>query len=79
MPTNFDPTPKLATCGQRVRIKTFVGGEPASWKNIGLVTGIELDRQLTAMNQKHIQIYRISVDFGDGQIASVLPLILSLV
>jgi len=75
MPTNFDNTPKLATCGQQVRIKTFRGVEPDSWKNIGIVRGIELDTQLTAMNHRDIQVYRIVVDFGDIT-ASVLPCIL---
>jgi len=76
MPTNFDHDAKLATRGQRVRITDFGGVEPASWNNVGVVRGITLDRVLTSMNQKGIQKYRILVDFGDGEIASVLPCIL---
>ena len=76
MPTNFDQNPKLATRGQHVRIKEFGGIEPDSWKNVGVVTGIELDTYLTSMNKKGIQRYRILVDFGDGKIASLLPCLL---
>lgn len=79
MPTNFDNFPKLATRGQQVRIRIFGGAEPDSWKNIGIVTGIQLDTQLTEMNHNKIQIYRILVDFGDEDTASVLPYILKLV
>lgn len=78
MPTNFDQSPKLATCGQQVCLKTFGGCEPDSWKNTGIVVGIELDTQLTAMNCRNIQIYRILVDFGDKDIGSVLPCILKI-
>lgn len=76
MPTNFNGNFKLATRGQSVRIKEFGGAEPDSWKGVGIVTGVELDVELTKMNNKGIQKYRILVDFGDGKIASVLPCIL---
>ena len=89
MPTNFDHNPKLATRGQQVRLKSFghpdgpsakwSGIEPASWQRIGKVKGIELDHNLTEMNGKGIQKYRILIDFGDGSIASILPCILKAV
>ena len=76
MPTNFDHAPKLSTCGQRVRIKK---NRDNLWQNVGIVIGIELDTQLTAMNCRNIQMYRILVDFGETELASVLPCILTLV
>tara|TARA_B100000780_G_C21113055_1_gene449994 strand:+ start:2138 stop:2437 length:300 start_codon:yes stop_codon:yes gene_type:complete len=89
MPTNFDHNPKIATRGQQVRLKSFghpdgprstwSGIEPESWQRVGKVKGIELDQNLTEMNGKDIQKYRILVDFGDGSIASILPCILKTV
>ena len=89
MPTNFDHNPKLVTCGQHVLLKSFghptgprstwSGLEPESWQNVGTVQGIELDKNLTEMNDKGIQKYRILIDFGDGSIASILPCILKTV
>lgn len=76
MPTNIDGNPELATRGQNVRIKEFGGAEPDSWKGVGIVQGIELDVEISKLNNKGIQKYRILVDFGDGKIASLLPCIL---
>jgi hypothetical protein len=77
MPTNFDNTPWLATRNQRVRINCFCSiTHLPIWANIGVVSGISLDKTLTQMNKKNIQVYRILVDFGDGKIASILPRIL---
>ena len=77
MPTNFDDTPWLATRGQCVCLTSFCPTMyPRIWEKTGVVTGISLDKGLTPMNKKNIQIYRILVDFGDGNIASVLPCIL---
>lgn len=50
--------------------------EPIQWKNIGTVIGIELDKELTSMNRKNIKMYRIHVDFGHPEIASLLPQLL---
>jgi len=89
MPTNFDHNHKLATRGQQVRLKSFghsdgprstwSGIEPSSWQRVGTVKGIELDHNLTEMNGKGIQKYRILIDFGDGSTASILPCILKTV
>lgn len=78
MPTNFDNCIALATRGSKVRVKCVSGLEPESWKEIGTVAGIKLDKVLSQMNEKNIQMYRILVDFGDGKMASVLPRILKL-
>jgi hypothetical protein len=78
MPTNFDHCIALATRGSKVRVKCVSSLEPESWKEIGTVTGIKLDKVLSQMNEKNIQMYRILVDFGDGKMASVLPCILKL-
>ena len=77
MPTNFDATPWLATMGQRVRITCFDSTtHPPEWDSVGVVTGITLDKLLTVMNKKNIQLYRILVDFGGDTPASFLPCIL---
>ena len=86
MPTNFDHNPKLATRGQKVRIKSFghpegprstwSGVEPETWRRVGIVKGIELDHNLSEINSNGTQLYRIIIDFGDGETASVLPCIL---
>jgi len=76
MPTNFDAKPWLATRGQRVRITNCPGTHLPEWDNVGVVTGITLDKLLTQMNSKNIQMYRILVDFGGPEPASFLPSIL---
>jgi len=78
MQTNFDDTPWLATQGQCVHMNCFNSQyHPPSWANVGIVVGISLDRLLTSMNYKNRQMYRILVNFGDGEIASLLPCILT--
>jgi len=74
MSTNFDSKTWAATTGQRVILNECSG--PESWKGVGIVKGIEHDSQLSSMNKKNIQMYRILVDFGDGKIASLLPCLL---
>ena len=78
MPTNFDAKPWLATRGQRVRSTNCpeTSTHPPEWDNVGVVTGIVLDKLLTKMNKKNIQMYRIIVDFGGAEPASFLPSIL---
>ena len=77
MATNFDLYPWVATRGQRVRLNCFnVDLHPKEWENVGIVTGITLDRVLTSMNKKNVNVYRISVDVGHDEVASVLPYIL---
>ena len=78
MPTNFDHCIALATRGSKVQLKTVSNIERESWTGTGLVKGIKMDKVLSGMNKKNIQMYRILVDFGDGEIASVLPCILKL-
>ena len=77
MPTNFDEKPCLATRGQHVRFKFYWEAfHQPEWQNIGIVRGIKLDKDLTRMNKINKQIYRILVDFGNDQIASMLPCVL---
>lgn len=79
MSTNFDSKTWAATTGQRVILNECILNEssgPESWKGVGIVKGIEHDSQLSSMNKKNIQMYRILVDFGDGKIASLLPCLL---
>jgi len=80
MPTNLDNIEWVATTGQRVKVKPWVTPPPdhdtrSQWKGIGIVRGIELDNLLTGLNlkSKNIQVYRILVDFGNDELASVLP------
>ena len=75
MKTNFEKTPWLATTGCRVRLKDNVFHVPESWKRIGTVKRIYLDRELTSMNKINLQQYRVVVDFGAEE-AHVLPSVL---
>jgi len=75
MPCNIDHDPCIAARGIRVRFKPnqLMDDAPQSWLGIGTVLGLKKDHDLTKMNQKNIIVYRILVDFGDKEPASVLP------
>ena len=86
-PSNIDDRPKLAIKGQRVYIEHFNDGYNSKWDGIGIISDIILDEDLTlflcnqqgSYKRKIQKIYRIVVDFGDGNLASLLPNCLSCV
>ena len=75
MPCNIDDDPCMAARGIRVRFKPnqLTEDAPESWLGTGTVLGLKKDTLLTQMNRKNIIVYRILVDFGDKEPASVLP------
>lgn len=76
MSTNFERVPWLATTGCRVQLKSLDKQVvPESWKSVGTVKRIFLDRELSSMNKINLKQYRVVVDFG-GEEAHVLPCVL---
>ena len=55
------------TVGDRIRYSQdkMNGHEPNSWKNEGVLLKFELDKQLTSMNKRNIDIYRCIVEFEE--------------
>lgn len=75
MPCNIDNDPCIAARGISVCFKPnqLTEDAPDSWLGTGTVLGLKKDHELTKMNRKNIIVYRILVDFGDNEPASVLP------
>ena len=77
MSTNFEKTPWLATTGCLVCLKDPEKQiVPDTWKGVGIVKRLYLDRELSEMNNINLKQYRIVVDFGSGEYAHILPCIL---
>ena len=75
MATNWGEQPWVVTNSTKVRLKREYhrSSTSSSWVGVGTVVGMEKDVVLTELNRKNLQVYRVNVDFGNGEVASLLP------
>lgn len=57
----------------RVKSEEMRAGNPAEWRDHGVIAGLDQDTMLTEMNQRGLLVFRARVTWPSGRVDSLLP------